>query len=269
MRGAIVRMIRANDDLGDIINCELDAVEASHDVRVLYACESGSRAWGFASPDSDYDVRFVYVHDPAWYLRLEDRRDVIEWKLDDVLDINGWDLAKLLRLMRNSNPTVFEWLASPIVYRELPQMEPVRLLAPRAFQLKPDVYHYLHMARGNYGEFLQGEQVRVKKYLYVVRPLLAARWVIDERTAPPMPFADLADSKLDPSVRPVIEQLLAEKAHTSELGSRPRIDSLNAWIERQISELDGTARTLPRQEKLPWEEFDEAFCAALAIFHAT
>ena len=101
--------------------------------RVLFTCESGSRTCGFASPDRDYDVRFVYTRGLACHLGLERRRDVIEWRLDDVIDINGWDLDKLLRLMRGSNPTVFEWLASPIVYRELPAFSQVRELASTAF----------------------------------------------------------------------------------------------------------------------------------------
>lgn len=97
---------------------ELEAIEQRHDVRVLFACESGSRGWGFASPDSDYDVRFLYVHKPEWYLRVEPQRDVIERPIDDVLDVSGWELRKALQLMRRSNPTLFEWLDSPVIYRE-------------------------------------------------------------------------------------------------------------------------------------------------------
>lgn len=96
---------------------ELDLIEQAEHVRILHCVESGSRAWGFASPDSDYDVRFIYVRDEDFYLKLEETRDVIEWKLDDILDINGWDLKKALRLLRQSNPTLFEWNSSPLVYR--------------------------------------------------------------------------------------------------------------------------------------------------------
>lgn len=126
---------------------EIDAIERIHHVRILYACESGSRAWGFASQDSDYDVRFIYMHDTAWYLRLGETRDVIEWALDEVLDINGWDLSKALRLMRASNPTVVEWLNSPIVYRERDEFTSVRNLVDSAFSPRPIIYHYLNMAR--------------------------------------------------------------------------------------------------------------------------
>ena len=125
------------DPMRERIASELDAIERIHHVRILYACESGSRAWGFASKDSDYDVRFIYVHDSAWYLQLGETRDVIEWALDEVLDINGWDLSKALRLMRASNPTIIEWLGSPIIYRERDEFALVRNLADRRFHRDP------------------------------------------------------------------------------------------------------------------------------------
>lgn len=241
------------------INRELEALERERNVTVLFACESGSRAWGFASPDSDYDARFVYAHSLDWYLGLEKRRDVIEWKLDDVLDINGWDLAKLLRLMRGSNPTVFEWLASPIVYRELPAFSQVRQLTSVAFQPKPCVYHYLRMATRNYEDFLLGETVKTKKYFYVIRPLLAARWITDERTPAPMRFDELAAAKLDAAVAPLVDELLHEKINEPERETRPRIDALNAWIEARISEVEGQLASMETLKKPSWEPFDEAF----------
>lgn len=130
---------------------ELERIEREHDVVVLYACESGSRAWGFASPDSDYDVRFVYVHQPEWYQRVEEPRDVIERPLSDELDISGWELRKALRLMRKSNPALLEWLGSPLVYREEPGVREELLWLGSAFHSVPGSrHHYLSMARKNY-----------------------------------------------------------------------------------------------------------------------
>lgn len=100
------------------IIAEINVIERANDVRVLYACESGSRGWGFASPDSDYDVRFLYVHPLDWYLRVEPQRDVIEKPISDELDVSGWELRKALQLLHRSNPTLLEWLNSPVVYRE-------------------------------------------------------------------------------------------------------------------------------------------------------
>ncbi len=97
---------------------QLRRIEDAENIKILLAVESGSRAWGFASPDSDYDVRFVYIRSLEDYLRLDATRDVIELPIDDVLDINGWDLQKTLRLLHKSNPTLFEWFSSPIVYKK-------------------------------------------------------------------------------------------------------------------------------------------------------
>lgn len=127
---------------------ELDDVERRHDVKVLFACESGSRGWGFASPDSDYDVRFVYVHRRDWYLRVEPQRDVIEKPIDDVLDVSGWELRKALQLLHRSNPTLLEWLDSPVVYREDARWAPrLRSLATAFFSPMRGRHHYLSMAK--------------------------------------------------------------------------------------------------------------------------
>ena len=114
---------------------KLKEVEKQENVRIIAAVESGSRSWGFASPDSDYDVRFLYVRDKQSYLRLDKIRDVIEWQLDEVLDINGWDIKKALQLLYKSNPTVFEWCASPVVYRTSPEFEELKKLLPLYFSL--------------------------------------------------------------------------------------------------------------------------------------
>lgn len=145
------------------ITTELARIEAEEQVRILYACESGSRAWGFPSRDSDYDVRFIYVRRVDWYLSIYDKRDVIERPISGMLDINGWDLRKALNLFRKSNPPLLEWLRSPIVYKEsYSTAEGIRRIFPATFSPRSCMYHYLHMARGNYREYLQGEQVRVK-----------------------------------------------------------------------------------------------------------
>ncbi len=111
------------DNIKQIIDKKLNEIEERENIKILHCIESGSRAWGFPSPDSDYDVRFIYVRPKEYYLKLEKTRDVIEWQLDDTLDINGWDLQKALRLLHNSNPTVFEWNNSPIVYRTTKEWE--------------------------------------------------------------------------------------------------------------------------------------------------
>lgn len=210
----------------------LAALEARHDVRVLFACESGSRGWGFASPDSDYDVRFLYVHRPEWYLRVEPQRDVIELPISDELDVSGWELRKALHLLGASNPTLFEWLDSPLLYREDAAFAArLRALAPRFHKPLRTRWHYLSMARKNFRGNLQGERVRLKKYLYVLRPLLAVAWLDAGRGLPPMRFADLAAATVqDPLLAEEINALLAVKMAAGEAQYGPRLPRLHAFI---------------------------------------
>lgn len=242
---------------------EFSALEEEKDVHLLYVAESGSRAWGFASPDSDYDVRFVYVHEPEWYLRLEKHRDTIEWKLDETLDISGWDIAKFLRLLRASNPTALEWLASPIVYRKLPAFADMKELAAEAYQPRAGIYHYLRMAEANAERFLQADFVLPKKYFYAIRPILAARWILDERTVPPMRFAELGEAELEPELSPLVDELLKEKMQSAEHALRPRIPVLDGWIERSCGDIQEKAELVPKKERLSWERFDEMFLHVL------
>ena len=134
------------------------------------AVESGSRAWGFASPDSDYDVRFIYVRRNEDYLRLNPFKDVIELPINNILDINGWDLKKALTLFYKSNPTLFEWLNSPIVYMKTIFLDEIRNIACRYFSEKHSLYHYISMAQRNYNEYLKGDAVKVKKYFLCASP---------------------------------------------------------------------------------------------------
>lgn len=227
----------------------LAQIERDHDVRVLFACESGSRGWGFASPDSDYDVRFIYVHRLPWYVRVLPGRDVIELPIDDVLDVNGWDLRKALGLLRQSNPTLIEWLRSPIVYRQQPGIvQAFHTLADSHFSRVRAWHHYTAMARKNFREYLHGEQVRTKKYLYVLRPLLAARWIEQNGQngqngqsdcgTPPMVFATLAREVLHPTrdaaLIAAITDLLHVKMRAGEAAWGPRRDVLHHFIEQEF-----------------------------------
>lgn len=162
---------------GKILN-KLHEIEKREQIKILNAIESGSRGWGFASKDSDYDVRFIYVHPVDWYLSIEDKRDVIEYLEADSLDMNGWDIKKALQLFHNLNPPLYEWLTSPIVCRENEDFtERLRDLMATFYSPISCLYHYLHMAKGNYREYLKGDKVKVKKYFYVLRPILACMWI--------------------------------------------------------------------------------------------
>lgn len=245
------------EDIATGVKARLDAIEQEHDVCVVYCCESGSRAWGFASTDSDYDVRFIYVRRRDWYLSvdLEERRDVIETPIDGPWDVNGWDLRKALRLLRKSNPPLFEWLRSPIVYRERTSTaEMIRGTLPEYFSPPACMYHYLHMAQGNFREHLRGDVVWVKKYFYVLRPLLACRWIERGLGVVPVEFQALVDKTVEaPDVSDAIAALLERKRAGEELDRGPRVPALSSFIEGEIArhERDGVHRRRPEVRTEP------------------
>lgn len=214
----------------------LDQIERDHNVRILFAVESGSRAWGFASKDSDYDVRFIYLHPVEWYLSIRKHRDVIECPISGDLDISGWDLPKALGLFRKSNPPLLEWLGSPHVYRDCYGVaERMRKLMAEFYSPKRCMLHYLHMARGNFREYLKGETVRIKKYFYVLRPVLACLWIEKHNTMPPTEFSEVyKDVNLSTSLAAEIDTLLIRKKAGDELDVEPRIEVINSFLEQQI-----------------------------------
>jgi predicted nucleotidyltransferase len=219
----------------------LARVEAEQDVRVLFACESGSRAWGFASRDSDYDVRFLYVHRREWYLQIENGRDVIEKPIANDLDISGWELRKALRLLRKSNPPLLEWLKSPLVYRaDAIFVKEFAKLAARFYSRRRCFAHYLHMAAGNARDYLHGrEVVSLKKYLYVFRPLLACRWIERQGSPVPMRFAELIKSVLEENdVRRALDDLVRQKQAGEELAVAPPIEALSRFVEVELRRLE-------------------------------
>lgn len=211
--------------------------EKEHDVRILYACESGSRAWGFASPDSDYDVRFLYVHNEDWYLSfdIEKKRDVIEYPIVDEIDCGGWDIRKALYLFTRTNGALLEWLNSPIHYIEHGDFaQSLREIAPDHVNSIALCYHYSHMARGNAREYLFKEQVKLKKYFYVLRPLLAIRYIEAGLGVPPVEFEKLVDAVAPENIKPGIGRLLTLKRKTPELGMGDSIPEINAFIEKDL-----------------------------------
>lgn len=243
---------------------KLDAVEAEHGVRVLYACESGSRGWGFASPDSDYDVRFLFVRPVQDYLRITPVRDVIEEVPGPVFDVNGWDLRKALGLLAKGNATLVEWLSSPVVYRQ-DEAFMGRLRAAAAMVHRPvrSFHHYFAMARGNFREYLQGEQVRAKKYLYVLRPVLAAQWVLERGDAPPMAFEALVEGMVgDPAVRRDIDELLVLKRRSGEQEWLPARPVLSAFIDRTMASLE---QARPGEEAVPMEVLDRVMFETVTL----
>ncbi|MEP3653614.1 MAG: nucleotidyltransferase domain-containing protein [Litorimonas sp.] len=218
---------------------ELRGIETTHDVRILFAIESGSRAWGFPSPDSDFDVRFVYARPAEWYLSLTPGRDVIELPIDGVLDINGWDIKKALTLLLKPNPVMLEWLSSPIHYL----WDDVVCAKLRAFSREVThgpacLHHYLHLGGRQWSVHVDGkERVNLKKYFYIVRPAMAVRWMrMHPDVIPPMNFQELLSGvDLDLELVAALEKLLNEKSKSKEIGEAPRVDIIDKFI---VSEFD-------------------------------
>lgn len=220
-----------------LIKSRLADIEADNRVRIFYGCESGSRAWGFPSADSDYDVRFIYVRPVDWYLSIDEKRDVIEQPINDQLDINGWDLKKALRLLRKTNPPLLEWLGSPIIYLEKGSTaEKMRGLAKEYYSPVACLYHYLHMARGNFRDYLQGEMIWVKKYFYVLRPILAMKWIEQGLGVVPTDFnVTMEGLELPAALRESVAVLLEDKRAGKELDRGARIPAISEFIESELA----------------------------------
>lgn len=227
------------------IAAALAALEAQYGIRILYACESGSRAWGFPSPDSDYDVRFVYVHPQPWYLGLDEGPDTLNFPVDDELDLAGWELRKTLRLLRGSNAALFEWLQSPIVYHEAPGFRAqLASLLPQAFNLKAGLHHYLGQLRRGVEEDLISEEVRLKRLFYALRSALAARWIRERHALPPMEFAPLREL-LPVELQGVVEELLAQKAFSNEKTMVAEPATLVAFLAAEYAAGQAARASLP------------------------
>ncbi len=248
----------------NIIKEKLTELERNENIRILHAVESGSRAWGFASPDSDYDVRFIYVREPGHYLKLEKTRDVIELPINGELDINGWDLDKTLRLLYKSNPTLFEWFNSPIVYRKTDFCDRIAPLLQEYFTPSKSIYHYLGTAKSNYIAYIRGkDEVKAKKYFYVLRPLLACRWIMERQCPPPMLFDELKSAYLDKNIESYADYLLDIKLNSPEIKIIPTIEVINEYILRSMEETAAYLQALPKRDEKTWDMLNEFFISEL------
>ena len=221
------------------ILAELQKIESTNDVQILFAIESGSRAWGFPSPDSDYDARFIYARPRDWYLSITPGRDVIELPIDNELDINGWDIKKALGLLLKPNPVMLEWLSSPIRYiwhenvcNDLTDFSKKIAHSPSC------LHHYLHLGMRQWDTYIEGkEQVNLKKYFYIVRPAMAIRWIrLNPSIIPPMNFQELLSGvDLKPDLIEALEELLLAKSRSKEIGEASRVEAIDKFIVSEFA----------------------------------
>lgn len=233
------------------ILAKLAGIEAEQGVRILFAIESGSRAWGFPSPDSDYDARFVYVQHEDRYLTLTPGRDVIEVPIEGNLDINGWDIKKALELLLKPNPVLLEWLSSPIRYRwNEEECGELLALSARITHGTACLHHYLRLGERQWAEHIEGRSaVKLKKYFYVLRPALAIRWLrLRPAIAPPMNFqALIAGVDVAPVLQDTMLDLMVAKSRAKELGEAPRLATIDAFINAEFAWARSDGATLVRE----------------------
>lgn len=212
---------------------KLKHIEQEHKIKILYACESGSRAWGFPSPDSDYDVRFIYAKSADSYLSIRNEKDFMDFPLGSELDINGWDLKKTLELICKSNSVPFEWLQSPIVYYgDRTFATELWTVCQSYFCARTNIHHYLGIAKGAMAS-LDGDEIGIKKLFYVLRPLLSALWCLERKSIAPMsilPLIELMPKELEQKVLSLIDmKSTAKERFVIQLDS-----SLRLWIDTTI-----------------------------------
>ncbi len=247
----------------------LKQIEIEYDVKILYACESGSRAWGFPSKESDYDIRFIYVHKKEWYLSIDQRRDVLEVpkhdklsiQVDKLLDLNGWELTKALRLFRKSNPPLLEWLHSDIIYyQEYSGINKMIMLESHIFSPISGIHHYLKMAKGNYRDYLNREEVKIKRYFNIFRPLLAAKWIEKHKEFPPIKFTQLVHDILPTGeIRNIIDDIIKQKIAGEILDPNPRTENINQFLDREIGHLEQYVKELSIDNTNPTELLNQLF----------
>lgn len=219
---------------------KLQDIENEHKIKILYAVESGSRGWGFASQNSDYDVRFIYVHHREWYLSVDTKKDIVEYPINDLLDITGWDVRKALQLYKKSNPPLLEWLSSPIVYTDRFNFaQEMRNLLNAYFAPIPAIYHYLHIAKKHLAEIEKADDVKIKKYFYILRPILACQWIEKNKTMPPMEFEKLLDDQpLEETLVTEIKTLLEKKMAGQETDREYKNPFIVDYLQQQATNYD-------------------------------
>lgn len=198
------------------------------------------------------------------YLKLDNIRDVIEWQLDEVFDISGWDIKKALQLLYKSNPTLFEWINSPIVYKETKEGTELKDISRQYFDVKKSVMHYLNMSSTTFNNYLQEETIKLKKYFYALRPILAAKHALENKTQPPVKFSELKDTMLDEEINDEVNHLLELKINSNETEYIPVIKDLNQYIEKNINEIKKYTNQL-NELKFGWNGLNQYFLKLLNI----
>lgn len=225
----------------------LKTIEQERNITILLACETGSRAWGFPSADSDYDVRIIYKHTTDWYLSLKEEKDTIELMLEDnEIDITGWDIRKALRLLWKSNPPLLERIQSPILYKcDQSFLTQIHLLANKCYSKIATIHHYLSMAKNSLAEIESTEEYKLKKFFYTLRAAVACQWILHKNGLPPIEFPKMLDGlAVDQVLRLRIDALIELKSTKSEAYMHRGEGDLFDYIKQSINAAEHEAKRL-------------------------
>ncbi len=229
-----------------LIKQKLQEIKKNHEVKIYYACESGSRAWGFPSPNSDYDVRFIYSHGLDWHLSLRDRKESIELPIEEQLDISGWEIKKTLQLLSKSNVPLLEWLQSPLVYQVDTQfLNDLRALSYLFFSPIATMYHYLNLSKKYFAYGQEGKPFKLKQYFYALRAAIAGKWIREQGTMPPTELPKILNIVATDDISQRIHELIAIKSVQNEDYRHPVEPSLNDFLQETLLENTAVANTLP------------------------
>lgn len=236
--------------MNKVICDQLSNIENENNVKILYSVESGSRGWGFPSKDSDYDARFFYIHPTDWYLNAFQGSDIIEIPVDEVLDINGWDLKKALQLMYKSNPPLLEWLSSPIVYKEEQgSIKDLRALAENYFSPVSVIYHYINLAKKTFEPMEGAEYIKLKKLFYVIRPIMACMWVERYNSIPPMNLQAMMERlEIDNSIKNMINELVIYKTDCTEADTIKAPTELMEHLKQKLEYYNDYVKTIKNEK---------------------
>ena len=221
----------------------LKEIELKKNIKILYACETGSRAWGFPSPDSDFDIRFIYMHERDWYLSLSHKKDTIE-HMDGDLDITGWDLKKGLTLLKKSNAALIERFQSPIEYYAVSGFkDEYKKLVESYYSPTAVFFHHYSLAKKFWEEIEGKDEFKLKSFFYLVRSLLSCNWILQDKNVLPMHIEGLMQYA-EEAVKDKLRELINLKARVKEKYLHRKDDMLNEWILEKLRHLETAGQSL-------------------------
>ncbi|WP_341356477.1 nucleotidyltransferase domain-containing protein [Rossellomorea sp. y25] len=244
-----------------IILDDLRCIEREEEIKILYAVEAGSRAWGYHIDDSDYDVRFIYIRETTAYLNLQQTKDVIVKSTHHAIEFGGWDLSKALKLLRKSNPSLLEWLTDENVYIEHPTIEKIRKLRDQTFSPDRCLIHYYHMTKRNMEKCLKDDPNGTKKWMTIIRPWLACKWIMKYQTFPPNGINQMIDHlNMYEDIKNTIISMVTSRVKGKEAH---HLKHMEEYLKEDLLKMDRALENLHSDHSYQWGGINETFISIL------